>query len=186
MIKAKLEVIYNLYKSDRESTHLTAEEAFGALRSIFGEKFLDRSIFDKFNQNDVFSLQDLAILLIQLDTYFQLLPTEDVEVSTQVKEKRGRSLIRAFSKSMRRMVSRGPESANKMHPPNPQVSIREIDVGSYLLPDSSNNLESVNADKIPPPRTPEDPPTDSHMSIATVSDLVDRLEKLERVVYNKT
>ena len=173
--KAKLEVIFNLYRGSRDSSHLTDGEAFGALKSIFGDSFLTKSIFDRFNERENLSLQDLAILLIQIDTYFRVLPAHDhgnMEVS---EKKRGRSIIRAFSKSMRRMVSRGPEVISE---PN----FTQIDLASYLCPppDPSAKVQPVptEQDEIPPPRTPEE------RSIGgSLSHLTDRLDKLERIIY---
>jgi hypothetical protein len=181
MIKAKLEVIFNLYRTCRESSHLTEDEAFGALQSIFGELSFARPIFDRFNQKEMLSVHDLAILLIRIDTYIQLFPSESLLIAEK-KEKRGRSLIRAFSNSMRRMVSRGPESTESF---KNRVSIRGIDVESYLFSDPSVKADNTPTTEIPPPRTPEEAPTVTPGTIATVSDLVERLEKLEKLIYMK-
>ena len=172
--KSKLEQIFDSHKPHAGALSLTPDVAFRALQSIFGEDLLKRAMFDRFNKKTEISVHDLAILLIQLDTFFEVCPLEDLGLESPKHEHRGRSVLRAVSSSIKRMVSKNRDSKpNSPRKPAPRPPGANVDLSSFIQPPKLDFESKDPTPDIPPPRTPEEPPT------ADPRDIIPRLEKLE-------
>ena len=99
--RSEIRLVFDSFKSDVDSTALSADTAFRALQSLFGEDILKRHMFDRFNKKGEVTVHDLAILLIQLDTFFEVCLLEDLGIEIPVKKERARSLLRAVSTSIK-------------------------------------------------------------------------------------
>jgi hypothetical protein len=147
-------------------------------------------MFDRFNKKGEVTVHDLAILLIQLDTFFEVCLLEDLGIEIPVKKERARSVLRAVSTSIKRMVSKNREPKPES-PPELLTASRptfpKIDLGAFTKPVTDDEKRSVKElgtgsvdmlylPEIPPPKTPEEQIIDNK------NDILSRLTKLETAV----